>query len=376
MAAGWAQQWNRLGLLVLAVGGALASVVDHVSAQQIAPDATLPQNSTVTSIDNNFTITGGTQVGGNLFHSFSQFSVPTGGEAFFNNALTVQNIINRVTGSSISNINGLLRANGSANVFLLNPNGIIFGPNASLNIGGSFLATTASSLNFADGTQFSAVNPQAQPLLTISVPLGLQFGSNPGSITNSSRVSNSSGEIVGLSVQPTATLALVGGEVAVAGGHLTSLGGRVELGSVAANNTVSLTPTNPGWLLGYQGISNFQNVRLTDGANIAVNGDGRGSIAINGSNIDILSRSNLRAGINGGSQFSGTQAGDITLNASGIVSVDNGIIANDVGGIGNGGKIAIDAAKVSVLNGATITAHTNGQGNAGSIAMTASDDIS
>ncbi len=207
---------------------------------QPVPDATLPNNSIVTTQGNTSTITGGTRAGRNLFHSFSEFSVPTKGVAYFNNALDIQNIISRVTGSSISNIDGFIKANGAANLFLINPNGIIFGPNARLNIGGSFLASTESSLKFADGTQFSATGSQTTPLLTINVPIGLQFGGTAGSIINQSQATDSSGNSVGLQVLPGKTLALVGGEVRVDGGNLQAPGGRVELGGVAGSGTIGL----------------------------------------------------------------------------------------------------------------------------------------
>jgi filamentous hemagglutinin family protein len=177
--------------------------------QEITTDGTT--NTEVTSPDGqNFDIDGGDKAGGNLFHSFGNFGVPTGGSANFLNSPDVQNIIDRVTGGNVSNIDGLIKANGSANLFLINPAGIIFGQNARLDIGGSFLGSTADSLLFNDGTEFSAVNAQNKPLLTVNAPIGLNLRDNPGDIVNRSQALDRTGEFAsGLEVNQDKNLSLI-----------------------------------------------------------------------------------------------------------------------------------------------------------------------
>ncbi|WP_199338110.1 filamentous hemagglutinin N-terminal domain-containing protein [Nostoc sp. FACHB-280] len=172
----------KIAIIPIAVGSILTS---NACLAQITPDSTLGnQNSRVTTgvnIKGNEAnlIEGGVARGSNLYHSFSEFNVNNGQRVYFANPTGVDNIFSRVTGSSASHILGTLGVNGAANLFLLNPKGIIFGSNAQLDIQGSFLATTANSFQFPDGSEFSATNPQAPPLLTMSVPVGVQYGLQP-----------------------------------------------------------------------------------------------------------------------------------------------------------------------------------------------------
>ena len=126
-------------------------------------------------------IEGGAIRGSNLFHSFQEFNVEALQRVYFNNPSAIENILTRVTGENISNILGTLGVDGAANLFLLNPNGIVFGANARLDINGSFFATTAESIVFEE-FDFSTSNPTAPPLLTINRPIGLRIGETPGEI--------------------------------------------------------------------------------------------------------------------------------------------------------------------------------------------------
>jgi filamentous hemagglutinin family protein len=146
---------------------------------QITPDATLGAESTQVNPLNQLVdrIDGGAIRGTSLFHSFQNFNIGEGRGAYFSNPTGIENIIGRVIGGNPSQIFGTLGVLGNGNLFFLNPNGIIFGQNAQLDIKGSFVGSTASSLTLPDGNKFSAINPQAVPLLTINAPapIGLEF---------------------------------------------------------------------------------------------------------------------------------------------------------------------------------------------------------
>jgi filamentous hemagglutinin family protein len=159
---------------------------------QVIPDSTLGGEQSVVTPDVIIRglpadqIDGGAIRGANLFHSFSEFNVGEGQRVYFANPTGIDTILSRVTGTDVSDILGTLGVNGGANLFLINPNGIVFGKNAQLDVQGAFVASTAEEWVFEHGTEFSATNPQAPPLLTINLTPGLQYGSNyQGAIASS-----------------------------------------------------------------------------------------------------------------------------------------------------------------------------------------------
>ena len=377
-------QW-KLGIVSTLVIAGVLTFAESFALAQIQTDATLGSESSIITpklIDGQPTdqIDGGAVRGTNLFHSFEQFSVSAGRTAHFNNAIDIQNIISRVTGNSVSNIDGILKANHTANVFLINPNGIIFGPNASLNIGGSFVASTASSLNFADGTKFSATSGQTAPLLKESVPIGLQFGTTARPIRNQSQASpnnaiNTFGQGVGLQVQQGKTLALIGGDLTLEGGNLTASGGRIELGSVAGNSLVGLSSTNQGWALGYEGVQNFQNIELTQQneipSNVDTSGKGGGNIHLQGQRVLVTDGSLISAYTLGAQP-----GGNLTVNASESVELGlNAFLSTGTFDTGNSGNINITTRKLIVKDGAQVLMFNVGSGLAGQLTINASDSV-
>ena len=250
----WTCSWKFFGSLLI-IGVAVA-FSDNYAIAQITPDATLGAESSVVTPNSDIRdlpaelIDVGALRGTNLFHRFQEFNVGEGLRVYFASPVGVENILSRVTGIDPSDIRGTLGVDGSANLFLLNPNGIIFGSNATLDVSGSFIASTANSLVFDNGVEFSANTPEAPPLLTINVPLGLQYGSNqPGSIVNAGNLAVGSKQnltLVGGTVTTTGQLSAPGGQVTVAavpGVSLVQLGQAGEFLSVSPSS--NLQPTAP-----------------------------------------------------------------------------------------------------------------------------------
>jgi filamentous hemagglutinin family protein len=347
-------------------------------AAQVVPDNTLPlgERSQVTG-NPNFQIDGGAIRGSNLFHSFGEFSIPTNGSAFFNNAPSIANIFSRITGTSASNIDGLIRANGTANLFLLNPNGIVFGPNASLNIGGSLIGTTANAIGFPNGEVFSSDATQPLPSQVLNINANALFFNQLAAqpIVNQSTANNGTG----LRVPSGQSLLLVGGDVRLEGGQIVSPGSRVELSALAGQGNVGLSETVDGWQLSFPNTVARADVSLTNRSLIDVTAGGGGSITITAQNVNLSEQSALQAGISSGLGFAGAQAGNIQLDVTENITLANvSGIANNVntGGTGNSGNINITTGAISLTDGAQLASYTDGSGNVGSININARDTVS
>ena len=367
----------------------------------ITPDSTLTSPTQVNINGNIHNITGGERPGNatNLFHSLSQFSLGSGDTARFVHDGGIQNIITRITGGSVSNINGTIQTwidgveSSNANLFLINPQGIIFGANATLDIGGAFVASTADSIKFADGSVFSAVNPTNNPILTISVPIGLQLGSNPNStievngsgnnITSNSNFSiNTNNRPSGLhyTTPNNQTLALVGGNVKLDGGNVTVPEGRVELWSIA-NGEVTFQNQENGQIQLEPGTEiNYGNIDLINAASVSTSGNSAGTIKVRGQNVSLKDGSaivtdTLGDGLPGELNV---WASDLLL-VQGIVNTQNnqifsGLLADvGTGATGLGSNITITANRLEVTDGAQISSGTFGVGNAGILNVTTNE---
>jgi filamentous hemagglutinin family protein len=382
---------NRIQLIVSSLFLSNFFIFKNTSVNaQITPDTTLGNESS--QINSNVLIkgfnadqvNGGATRGSNLFHSFSEFNIKDGQRVYFANPSGVFNILTRVTGKDASSIFGTLGVDGNANLFLMNPNGILFGKNASLDVQGSFIGTTANALQFGNQGVFSATNPEAPALLTIN-PNALVFSQQQSGavISNQSQavagIDPAGFDALGLRVPDGKSLLLVSGNVSIDGGQLNAYGGRVELGGLAEVGNVDLLFNRDNLSLKFPENVTRADVSLTNQASVYVEAAGGGDIAINARNAEILGGSGLFAGIGQGLGIPDTVAGNINLNATGEIQVASGSQVRNLvrtSSQGKGGNITIDSGLLSLRNGAVLNTSTSGSGNAGNIIIRSKDAVS
>lgn len=324
---------------------------------QIATDGTLGSAGALAGP--NFAITAdlGRQLGANLFHSFSTFNLASGQSATFSGPGNVANIISRVTGGSASSIDGLIRSTiGGANLFLINPKGIAFGPNAQLDLSGSFHASTADYIKFGDGGRFDASNPAAS-ILTAAPPEAFGFlSSGPAPIA----VQGSQWEM-----QPGTSLSIVGGDLTLDGARFRTQGGDLRLaGMTGASEFPIRSPlrTDAGSTTG--------RVVMTDTQLTADGSDSGppGAILIQGGDV-MLSSSQLAS-----SNASPAAASPIEIQAGDVRFVGGSVIQTFGYLAGAAADIRLSASRnVLISDGSSIGSITFGVGSAGSITLGGTD---
>ncbi|TLM63007.1 MAG: filamentous hemagglutinin N-terminal domain-containing protein [Deltaproteobacteria bacterium] len=334
---------------------------------EVVLDGSMGPAGAVAGPNYNITSALGTVSGSNLFHSFSNFNIGTGESATFSGPASIANIISRVTGGGASSIDGLLRSDiAGANLYLINPNGILFGQNARLDVSGSFFAATADYLRLGSGGLFDAANPAAD-LLTSDPPSAFGFlGTAPAAIT----VQNARLEV------------LPGNALTLAGGSLTVFGDGTAAALAAPGGAVNLLAGGSGEV----GLGATPANALASAGDITVSGDWTGSAA----QIDTGNPAGTggRIYISGGRLFIDNAAlastsagalpgGDLVLEGRGAVSLTTGQLLTATAAAGNAGSIVIDGSSVHLGGGSVVASRTEdgAAGSAGDITIRATGDV-
>ncbi len=379
----WGKQ--QLGIAITALGlanaiGIIASSGDYAVAQsQIIPDRALGAERS--QIIPNFNglpvevIQGGAIRGANLFHSFREFNVAAErGAYFFSPSADIQNILARVTGNNPSQILGTLGTfgNSNPNLFLINPNGIIFGQNASLDVGGSFVATTANAVRLGDTGLFSASEPTSSNLLSVN-PSAFFFNAlSNQAIVNRSRANTTvlGAPTIGLQVPDGKSLLLLGGNVQLEGGGLVAQGGRIQLGGVAGIGTVGLNINGNNLRLSFPDGVARADVSLTNNALVDTTGEGGGDIQVQGSRVRLTDRSAIFAFNSGSQNGQGIYIGAEQLNIEGGSHIAAGTFSS-----GKGGDVTIATKRLTIQQGGTVSAFTYASGDGGNLIVTVSESV-
>jgi filamentous hemagglutinin family protein len=337
---------------------------------QVTADGTL--GTTVTpSGATTYTITGGQFQGSTtLLQSFGDFSLPNttdtahfdlGNASYGGAANGVNTVIGRVTGGNLSTINGQIRLTGgnAPDLFLINPSGIVFGAGASLNVPGSFVASTAESVLFANNLRFGVDGTTPNPLLTVSAPIGLQLGASAGPIeVQGTPANNFFFRAPTLSTAPTQTLALIGGQVDLNSASVSAPDGRVELWAMQ-NGTVSISNSGNWQLASSSTTPTWGDITLREASSIDTSGANGGAINIRGRGLTLQDGSNIQSstGANGQGQGITVQTTEF-VDLLGISDPANyvppGLTTIVAGSGATAGDITVETQRLRLTNSAWI----------------------
>ena len=378
----------------------LCAVSQAQGRTTITPDGTM--GTVVTQRGSLYNIRGGMRPGDgpNLFHSFDQFSVGTDDTARFSGPTGIENILSRVTGAQQSEIDGRLQSTiPGANLYLLNPNGVVFGPRATLDVGGSFHVSTADYLRFADGATFSA-HLGTKSTLTVASPAAFGFlGTTPAPIA----ILESS-----LSVPPSASLSLVGGDIRIVGGRVTPFdpptlvapAGKITIASVASAGEVVARHAGslPEWKVA--SFDRLGRINVQQGALLDTSGNGGGTVHIQGERlrVDNARISSNTVGARDGAavgidfkltenviltQRSSITSDTTSTGAAGELRIVTGSFRMDdtsaLGSLsfqaGDAGMVTVTASRITLAGGAQIGNATLGLGQGSTVTVTATESL-
>jgi filamentous hemagglutinin family protein len=351
---------------------ALAGFLCAACLAEVATDGSLGAAQSLAGPDFAITSDLGREVGSNLFHSFSVFNIATGESATFSGPGSIANIISRVTGGSGSSIDGGLNSSiTGANLYLINPHGIVFGENATLNISGSFHATTAAYLSLADGGRFDAIAP-GNTVLTSAPPQAFGFlGDAPAPIdVEGSRLRLEDGQ----------TLTLAAGDISVSEGLLLVPAGAIQLVSVGSPGEADVDAAH----VTLEQFSQWGDIDITHTGDLATrfvfplgivgnldtSADSGGRILIRGGRF-VLDNGQVFADSTNGS---GAQV-DIDL-AGELRASNESRITVDVFGAGSGGVLELDAPRLVLVSGGRLQADNSGSGVGGTLQLNVAESVS
>ena len=353
--------WTAIVAAVVAVGLALTSP----SRGQVVRDGSLGSAPGGALTGPHFTI--GAESGQlvctpdntscNLFHSFSEFNIHAGQSATFTGPGNVANVLARVTGGSGSMIDGRLATAGmpNANFFLINPNGVVFGPGAQLDVAGSFVVTTANELQLADGGQLATTTDPNNSVLTTAAPNAFGFLPTDGQSPVSVEMSQSD-----LTMDDGRTMTIISGNIAISGAAVTTPGGKVNLVSVASGGTVGLDAGDDESPVDVESFEELGSVQIQGESQISIDGDGGGRITIRAAQFEMTGSS--MTAVNQG----GVGGGEIDVQVTGELAIDDaGLIETETSGSAAGPDIRLTATSVRLEGGSEVNVFSTSEESTG-----------